>query len=64
MVGNKGEHNMSIIKVKFDPTFSKNAELAEELYNVITEYEGEVALAEVLGVLEIIKYHLIKGEGL
>lgn len=55
---------MSVIKVKFDPTFSKNAELAEELFSTIVKYEDEVALAEVLGILEIIKHHLIKGEGL
>lgn len=54
---------MSVIKGKFEQTFSKNSELAEKLYNAISEYE-ELSLAEVLGILEIIKYHLVKGEGL
>lgn len=52
---------MSVINVKFEKTFSKNSELAEEIYKTISKYE-ELSLAEVLGILDIIKHHLIKGE--
>ena len=49
-----------IIKRDFNKKFMHNQELADKIFAVLDEYDGEISLAETLGVLRLIETILIK----
>jgi hypothetical protein len=53
---------MTVLRPKFDKTFVTNGDFAEALYKVVLEYDRQLSAAEVVGVLEIIKYYVLQGQ--
>jgi hypothetical protein len=49
-----------IIKRDFKKKFAKNQELADKIFDVLDEYDGEMSLAETIGVLRLVEAILIK----
>ena len=49
-----------IIKRDFNKKFMHNQELADKIFAVLDEYDGEISLAETIGVLRLIETILIK----
>jgi len=49
----------NVIKGNFNTKFVKNAELAEKIYGVIGEYSDQISLAELIGILEIVKLEVV-----
>ena len=49
-----------IIKRDFRKKFAKNQELADKIFDVLDEYDGEMSLAETIGVLRLVEAILIK----
>ena len=49
----------NIIKGNFNTKFVKNAELAEKLYGIMDEYSDQISLAELVGILEIVKLEIV-----
>ena len=48
---------MTVLRPEFDKTFVINGDFAEALYKVVLEYDQQLSAAEVVGVLEIVKYY-------
>jgi len=48
------------VKFPVDPKFSKEQELCGRLQDLIHEYDGELSLVAVIGVLDLVKDH-VKG---
>ena len=46
------------IKLPVQPKFSKEQELYSRLHDLIHEYDGEISLVAVLGVLDLAKDHV------
>ena len=53
---------MTVLRPEFDKTFVTNGEFAEALYAVVLEYDQQLSAAEVIGVLEIVKYYVLQGQ--
>ncbi len=53
---------MTVLRPEFDKRYVTNGEFAEALYKVVLEYDQQLSAAEVLGVLEIIKYYVLQGQ--
>jgi len=49
-----------VIKRNFNKKFAKNQELADKIFEALDEYDGEISLAETIGVLRLIEACLIK----
>jgi len=49
-----------VIKRNFNKKFAKNQELADKIFEALDEYDGEISLAETIGVLRLIEATLIK----
>ena len=49
-----------VIKRNFNKKFAKNQELADKIFDVLDEYDGEMSLAETIGVLRLVEAILIK----
>ena len=49
-----------VIKRNFNKKFAKNQELADKIFEALDEYDGEISLAETVGVLRLIEACLIK----
>jgi hypothetical protein len=49
-----------VIKRDFNKKFMHNQELADKIFAVLDEYDGEISLAETIGVLRLIETILIK----
>ena len=49
-----------VIKRDFRKKFAKNQELADKIFDVLDEYDGEMSLAETIGVLRLVEAILIK----
>lgn len=50
---------MKIVKLPVDKKFQANGELSNRMIELIHEYDGEISLAEAIGVIEIVKLTLI-----
>jgi len=50
----------NILRPDFKTKFPYNEELAEKIHAAIEEYHNQLSLAEVIGVLELIKHCLIQ----
>jgi hypothetical protein len=50
----------NVIRPDFNTRYPKNAELAERIHNVISDYHNQVSLAEVIGVLEMVKLTIMQ----
>jgi predicted house-cleaning noncanonical NTP pyrophosphatase (MazG superfamily) len=50
----------NIIRPDFNTKFPYNEELAEKIHMAIEEYHNQISLAEVIGVLEIVKHCLLQ----
>ncbi|MEQ4714707.1 hypothetical protein ABN057_20645 [Providencia alcalifaciens] len=50
---------MKIVKLPVDKKFQANGELSKRMLELIHEYDGEISLAEAIGVIEIVKLTLI-----
>jgi len=46
-----------------EKTFSKEAELSERINALISEYDGELSLVSVFGILDLIKIELYVNQG-
>lgn len=55
--------NMSdnIQKVNFNTRFKAQEELEEDLRRLIEKYDGQVSLAQFIGVLDVVKFGLLVG---
>jgi len=53
---------MTVLRPEFDKRYVTNGEFAEALYKVVLEYDQQLSAAEVVGVLEIIKYYVLQGQ--
>ena len=51
----------NIQKVNFNTRFKKQEELEEDLRKLIEKYDGQVSLAQFIGVLDIVKHGLLIG---
>lgn len=51
----------NIQKVNFNTRFKAQEELEEDLRKLIEKYDGQVSLAQFIGVLDIVKYGLLSG---
>lgn len=49
-----------VIKQNFNKKFAKNQELADKIFEVLDEYDGEISLAETVGVLRLIEACLVR----
>ncbi len=49
----------NIVDLGFDEKFHKEQELMDDLLSVIHEYKGEISFVSALGVVELLKAHLI-----
>jgi hypothetical protein len=49
----------NVIRPDFNTKFAKNEELASEVHEVICRYHNQISLAEVVGVLDIVKAYVI-----
>lgn len=49
-----------VVRPDFNTKFAKNEELAGKVYEIICEYHNQISLAEVVGVLDIVKAHIIR----
>lgn len=49
----------NIIRPDFNTKFAKNEELAGEIHQVISKYHNQISLAEMVGVLDIVKAYVI-----
>ena len=49
-----------VIRPDFNTRYPKNAELAERIHNVISDYHNQVALAEGIGGLEMVKLTIMQ----
>ncbi|CAI1047679.1 hypothetical protein [Serratia entomophila] len=53
---------MTVLHMPTEKRFPKAGELASRIREMIIEYNGEIGLAEALGVLELVKIELINGQ--
>lgn len=51
----------NIERVNFNTRFKAQEELEEDLRKLIEKYDGQVSLAQFIGVLDIVKYGLLSG---
>lgn len=51
----------NIQKVNFNTRFKAQEELEEDLRKLIEKYDGQVSLAQFIGVLDIVKHGLLIG---
>ena len=49
----------NVTKLNKEKVFSKEGELSERISSLISEYDGELSLVSVLGILELKKLYLI-----
>jgi hypothetical protein len=49
-----------VLRPNFNKKFAKNQELADKIFAVLDEYDGEMSLAETVGVLRLIEACLVK----
>jgi len=49
-----------VIKRNFNKKFAKNQELADKIFEALDEYDGEISLAETIGILRLIEACLVK----
>jgi len=49
-----------VIKQNFNKKFAKNQALADKIFEVLDEYDGEISLAETVGVLRLIEACLVR----
>ena len=52
--------NDNVNRPDFNTKFAKNEELAGRVYEIICEYHNQISLAEVVGVLDIVKAYIIR----
>ena len=48
-------------KVNFNTKFNAQEELSSDVSLLIEKYDGQLSLAQFIGVLEIVKYDLLNG---
>ncbi|CAI1018992.1 hypothetical protein [Serratia ficaria] len=53
---------MPVLHMPTEKRFPKAGELARRIREMILEYNGEIGLAEAIGVLELVKIELINGQ--
>ena len=51
----------NIERVNFNTRFKAQEDLEEDLRKLIEKYDGQVSLAQFIGVLDIVKYGLLNG---
>ena len=51
-----------VVSLDKEKTFSKEAELANRIDDLILEYNGELSLVSVMGILELKKIELYVGQ--
>ena len=52
-----------ITKVNFNTRFSSQEYLEQDIAKLIEKYDGQMSLAQFIGVLDIVKYSLLTGHG-
>ena len=48
-------------KVNFNTKFNAQEDLADDVSLLIKKYDGQLSLAQFIGVLEVVKYDLLIG---
>lgn len=48
------------IKFPKEPKFSKEQELYSRLHNLVHEYDGELSMVAVVGIVELLKLHVVE----
>lgn len=51
----------NIERVNFNTRFKAQEDLEEDLRKLIEKYDGQVSLAQFIGVLDIVNYGLLSG---
>jgi hypothetical protein len=51
----------NVTKVGFNPRFTAQEDLEQDISILIGKYDGQMSLAQFIGVLEIVKYGLLAG---
>ena len=59
---NKGVYMGNVTSLNQEKVFSKEAELAGRIDDLILEYNGELSLVSVMGILELKKIELFVGQ--
>lgn len=52
-----------ITKVNFNTRFSSQEDLEQDIAKLIEKYDGQISLAQFIGVLDIVKHSLLTGHG-
>mgnify|MGYP000232901626 CR=1 FL=1 len=53
--------NDNIERVNFNTRFKAQEDLEEDVRNLIEKYDGQISLAQFIGVLDIVKHGLLVG---
>ena len=48
------------IKFPVQPKFSKEQELYSRLHDLVHEYDGELSMVAVVGIVELLKLHVVE----
>jgi len=48
------------IKFPAQPKFSKEQELYSRLHDLVHEYDGELSMVSVVGIVELLKLHVVE----
>jgi hypothetical protein len=51
----------NIERVNFNTRFKAQEDLEEDLRKLIEKYDGQVSLAQFIGVLDVVKFGLLSG---
>ncbi len=48
------------VKFPAQPKFSKEQELYSRLHDLVHEYDGELSMVAVVGIVELLKLHVVE----
>ena len=51
----------NVTKANFNTRFSSQEDLEQDIAELIEKYDGQISLAQFIGVLDIVKYSLLTG---
>ena len=50
-----------VTNVNFNTKFNAQEDLANDVSLLVKKYDGQLSLAQFIGILEVVKYDLLKG---
>lgn len=54
----KSDH---VMQINFNTRFKAQEELEQDIADLIKKYDGQMSLAQFLGVLDVVKFNLLLG---